>query len=88
MNQNEIEDSKVLIILRAAIKTTLRNIKMGTAVGSDQIPVGTLKCMNEDALDILLQLFNEVTKRGHMPKQGCSPLSTLSQIAQTLLKLS
>ena len=35
-------------------------------MGPDQIPVETLKCMSDETLEILLDLFNQVYKKPQM----------------------
>ena len=65
----EVEDDMVLKILKEEIKSALKNSKNGKAVGPDQIPVESLKCINDETLDIIVDLFNTVYKTGNIPKQ-------------------
>ena len=96
----EVGDNEVLKILKTEIKTAIKNSKNGKAMGPDQIPVETLKCMNDETLEILLDLFNQVYKTGHIPEQwllstfcaipkatnakDCCDYRTISLISHTL----
>lgn len=65
----EVKDSEVLEILKEEIRAALKNSKNGKALGPDQIPIVALKCMNDDTLNILLDLFNTVFKIENIPRQ-------------------
>ena len=96
----EVGDNEVLKILKTKIKTAIKNSKNAKAMGLDQIPVETLKCMNDETLEILLDLFNQVYKTGHIPEQwllstfcaipkatnakDCCDYRTISLISHTL----
>ena len=96
----EVGDNEVLKILKTEIKTAIKNSTNGKAMGADQIPVETLKCMNDETLEILLDLFNQVYKTGHIPEQwllstfcaipkatnakDCCDYRTISLISHTL----
>lgn len=41
------------LMLREELRYALKNTKNGKATGPNQIPVETLKCLNEEIMDIL-----------------------------------
>lgn len=57
------------VILREEIEYALKNVKSGKASGPDGIPVELLKLLNDDAISVLLDLFNTIYTTGIIPKE-------------------
>lgn len=77
----EVEDDEVLEILKEDIKAALKNSKNGKAREPDQISVEILKCVNDDTLELLLDLFNTIYKTRTILRQWL--LSTFCAIPKT-----
>lgn len=64
--ENEVDD-EASQILKDKIKASLKRSKNGKALRPDQIPVETLKYINDDTLGILLHQVNKIYKTGNIP---------------------
>ena len=52
----------------------MKRIKTGKAVGPDDIPVETWRCLGELAIDFLTRLFNKILEDKRMPEEWRSVL--------------
>lgn len=94
------QNNTYLPILQEELRHALKNTKNGKSTGPDQIPVETLKCLNEETIELILNLFNSVYTSGIIPKQWllstfctlpkasnanqCNDYRTISLISHTL----
>lgn len=74
----EVEDNERDSKNIKTIKITVKTAKMRKQLVQIKFQL-KLKCLKEDTLDILLNLFNEVYTTGHVPKQWLVFTFVLSQ---------
>ncbi|XP_072399046.1 uncharacterized protein [Diabrotica undecimpunctata] len=100
----EIDSETGPEIIIEEIEQAIRNAKNGKTVGPDEIPAELLKCLDDETLPVLLDLFNEVYKTGKIPQEwlvstfvaipktvyakDCSDYRTISLISHTLKNIS
>ncbi|KAK3523668.1 hypothetical protein QTP70_007843 [Hemibagrus guttatus] len=65
---NSVEQ-KVDKIRKDEVRKALKRIKIGKAVGPDDIPVEVWKCLGEAAVEFLASLFNRVLESEKMPEE-------------------
>ena len=56
-------------IYKEEVKDALRKMKSGKAVGLDLIPVDIWKCLGEEGIEWLTELFNVIFKTVRMPNE-------------------
>ena len=65
----EVVNEKLNCVSREEIKNTLRRMKKGKAVGSDELPLEVWKCMGEMGIKFLTKLFNRLLVGERMPEE-------------------
>ena len=65
----EVVNEKLNCVSREEVKNTLRRMKKGKAVGSDELPLEVWKCMGEMGIKFLTKLFNRLLVGERMPEE-------------------
>ena len=65
----EVVNEEVNCVSREEVKSALRRMKKGKAVGPDELPVKVWKCMREMGIDFLTRLFNRLLMGERMPEE-------------------
>lgn len=61
-------NQEVAEITKDEVRKALKRMKMGKAVGSDDIPVEVWRCRGEVTVEFLTKFFNETLKTEKMPE--------------------
>ena len=64
----EVVNEEVNCISRE-VKNTLRRMKKGKVVGTDELPLEVWKCMGEMGIKFLIRLFNKLLMGERMPEE-------------------
>ncbi|KAJ8375265.1 hypothetical protein SKAU_G00058450 [Synaphobranchus kaupii] len=64
----EIVNQEVQEISKEEVRAAMRRMKSGKAVGPDDIPVETWRCLGEMAVEFLTRLFNNILESETMPE--------------------
>ena len=65
----EVVNEEVNCVSREEVKSALRRMKKGKAVGPDELPVEVWKCMGEMGIKFLTRLFNRLLIGERMPEE-------------------
>ena len=65
----EVVKKEVNFVSREDVKNTLRRMKKGKAVGSDELPVEVWKCMGKMGIEFLTRLFNKLLVGERTPEE-------------------
>ena len=57
------EESEVEEVSRTEVKSVMKRMKKGKAVGPDDIPVEAWECLGDEGIDWLINLFNNANLR-------------------------
>ena len=63
------EESEVEEVSRMEVKSAMKRMKKGKAVGPDDIRVEAWKCLGDEGIDWLTKLFNSILTSEKMPEK-------------------
>ena len=63
-NLDEIEAS-----MEADVRSALKKMKNGKAVGPDNLPIEVWKCLGEEGITFLCKMLNKICEEEHMPEE-------------------
>ena len=69
LEEVEIVNLEVGWISKDEVRTAMKRMKSGKAVGPDGIPVEAWKCLGEMAVEFLTRLFNKILESERMPEE-------------------
>ena len=69
LEEVEIVNLEVGWISKDEVRTAMKRMKSGKAVGPDGIPVDAWKCLGEMAVGLLTRLFNKILESERMPEE-------------------
>ncbi|XP_065658438.1 uncharacterized protein LOC136082948 [Hydra vulgaris] len=69
LQETEIVNQEVPQVTKEKVRAAIRRMKCGKAVGPDDIPVETWKCLGEIAVEFLTGLFNRILEGQKMPEE-------------------
>ena len=69
LEEVEIVNLEVGWISKDEVRTAMKRMKSGKAVGPDGIPVEAWKCLGEMAVGLLTRLFNKILESERMPEE-------------------
>ena len=69
LEEVEIVNQEVGWISKDEVRTAMKRMKSGKAVGPDGIPVEAWKCLGEMAVGLLTRLFNKILESERMPEE-------------------
>ena len=67
--EEEVVNEEVNCVSKEEVKNTLRKMKKGKAVGTDELPVAVWKYMGEMGIKFLIKLFNRLLVGERIPEK-------------------
>ncbi|KAG2455321.1 RTJK polymerase, partial [Polypterus senegalus] len=65
----EIVNQEVQRISKEEVRTAMKRMKNGKAIGPDDIPMEAWRCLGEMAMEFLTRLFNGILESERMPEE-------------------
>ena len=69
LEEVEIVNQEVWWMSKDEVRTAMKRMKSGKAVGPDGIPVEAWKCLGEMAVELFTRLFNKILESERMPEE-------------------